>query len=88
MKKQMFMDMLFDAVNDSDNLPIRDISTNSKKNTINVYLNDGTEFKILCKQCVSHHKYTILCLTASTILLIMNLLTGILIKQGKNCIFK
>lgn len=84
MKKQMFMDMLFDTVNDSDNLPIRNISTNSKKNTITVYLNDGTAFKILCKQYISHHKYTVLCLAVSAVLSIANLVVAIVHK--KNCV--
>lgn len=49
MSKTEFMDRLFDVVNDSDNLPIQDIVTDAAKNTIKVYLTDGSIIQIRCE---------------------------------------
>ena len=51
MHKEEFTDRLFDTINESDNLPIQDIVTDAAKNTIKVYLVDGTMFEIKCGRC-------------------------------------
>lgn len=49
MSQAEFIDRLFDAVNESDNLPIQDIITDAVENTIKVYLTDGSVFQIRCE---------------------------------------
>lgn len=51
MSKTEFMDRLFDAVNESDNLPIQDIVIDAVENTIRIYLMDGTLYEIKCGRC-------------------------------------
>lgn len=48
MRQTEFMDRLFDAVNESDSLPIQDIVTDAAENIIKVYLEDGSIFQIQC----------------------------------------
>lgn len=47
MQKNEFKDRLFDVINDTDNLPIQDITVDDKQDMMNVYLTDGTRFSIL-----------------------------------------
>lgn len=49
MSKTEFMDRLFDAVNESDNLPIQDIVTDAVEDVMKVYLTDGSIIQIQCE---------------------------------------
>ncbi len=44
-----FKDRLFDILNETDNLPIQDISVQDKEDKITLYLTDGTLFTISCE---------------------------------------
>lgn len=46
MSKDEFKDRLFDILNESNDLPIKDIAVDDKEDTIKVYLTDGTNFII------------------------------------------
>ncbi len=48
MSQTEFIDRLFDAVNESDNLPIQDVVTDAAEDIIKVYLTDGSVFQIQC----------------------------------------
>ncbi len=50
MELNEFKDRLFDLINDTDNLPIQDISVKDKENQIIIYLTDGTCFTVTCKK--------------------------------------
>ena len=49
MELNEFKDRLFDLINDTDNLPIQDISVKDKENQIIIYLTDGTCFTVTCR---------------------------------------
>ena len=44
-------DRLFDVLNDTDNLPIRDIVIDNRNNIVNVYLTDSTSFSVHVEKC-------------------------------------
>lgn len=46
MKKNEFKDRLFDILNDTELLPIQDIVIEDNKDTLNIYLIDGTRFSV------------------------------------------
>jgi CRISPR/Cas system-associated protein Csx1 len=46
MSKNEFKDRIFDILNESDGLPIKDMAVDDKEDTIRVYLTDGTNFMI------------------------------------------
>lgn len=50
MELNEFKDRLFDLINDTNNLPIQDISVKDKENQIIIYLTDGTCFTVTCKK--------------------------------------
>lgn len=43
-----FKDRLFDAVNESDSLPVTDITANDRQNEFKVFLKDHSSFIIKC----------------------------------------
>lgn len=49
MKEEEFIDRLFETINETHNLPVKDIDTDAAENTITVYLTDGVAFKIWCE---------------------------------------
>lgn len=52
MDKEEFIDRLFDIVNETKKLQIKDMDSDALENTITVYLADGAAFKIWCEsQC-------------------------------------
>jgi len=52
MEREEFIDRLFDIINETKNLPIKDMDSDAEKNTITVYLTDGAAFTIWCEsQC-------------------------------------
>jgi hypothetical protein len=55
MSKDEFKDRLFDILNESNDLPIKDIAVDDKEDTIKVYLTDGTNFIIFVDTCTKKH---------------------------------
>ena len=51
MEKNGIKDRLFDALNDTDNLPTHDIIVDDRKNMVKVYLVDETRFLVHIKNC-------------------------------------
>lgn len=51
MDKDEFKDRLFDVLNDTDDLPIKDIGGDDKSDLITVYLMDGTSFSVHIENC-------------------------------------
>lgn len=49
MSQEEFIDSLFEVINGTHNLPIKDIDTDAAENTITVFLTDGAAFKIWCE---------------------------------------
>jgi len=49
MSKEEFTDRLFETINETHSLPIKDIDTDAAENTITVFLIDGAVFKIWCE---------------------------------------
>lgn len=49
MYEHEFMDRLFDMIDETDRLQIKDMDSDAVKNTITVYLTDGSAFKIYCE---------------------------------------
>ena len=50
MDQELFFDLLFDAINEADGLPIKDIETDFQTNTYFVLLEDGSGFEVSCKE--------------------------------------
>lgn len=46
MSKDEFKDRLFDALNETDNIPLEDIGTDDRNDNFSISLNDGTKFLI------------------------------------------
>lgn len=46
-----FKDRIFDILNETKELPIRDIVVEDKNNLMNIYLIDGTGFTIHIENC-------------------------------------
>lgn len=59
MTKDEFKDRLFDILNETDALPIQDISLEDKKDTLNIYLADGSRFSIYVKNSGFWYVYEI-----------------------------
>lgn len=51
-----FKDKLFDLLNESDNMEIKDIKANDKENIFKIFLEDGYLFEIECRQISSPKK--------------------------------
>ena len=49
MKLEMFFDLMFDAINEADGMPVKEIETDFETKTFVVKLEDGDEFKVKCK---------------------------------------
>ncbi|MCI8586289.1 MAG: hypothetical protein HFI92_10455 [Lachnospiraceae bacterium] len=56
MKKNEFVDRLFDILNDTDDLPIRDLFYDGRRDKVYACLKDGTKFSVsvemLEAQCI------------------------------------
>ncbi len=46
MTKNEFKDRLFDVLNETNNIPIKDIKTDDRNNNFVIFLDDGTKFLI------------------------------------------
>lgn len=53
MELNYFKDKMFDLLNDADNMEIRDIVVNDRKNVIMVQLADGSVFALECRRLMS-----------------------------------
>lgn len=51
-KLDYLKDKIFDLLNDTDEIGIRDIETNDKKGIFKVFLQDRNMFEIECRQVV------------------------------------
>lgn len=49
---ERFKDMVFELLNDADDVGISDIDTNDKENTFKVFLQNGNIFELECRQVV------------------------------------
>ncbi len=56
MELNYFKDKMFDLLNDADNMEIRDIVVNDRKNVIMVQLADGSVFALECRRLMSAQK--------------------------------
>ena len=61
MNTNEFKDRLFDALNESNLLPIQDIRTNDKQNTFRITLWDDSEFELTCMALECTASADILC---------------------------
>ena len=50
MKLDYFKDTVFELLNNSDNMEIKDIHTKDKENLFTVLLMDGSHFELECRQ--------------------------------------
>ena len=50
MKLEMFFDLMFDAINEAEGLPIQEIETDFETKSFVVRLEDGSEFVVECKR--------------------------------------
>ena len=50
MKLEMFFDMMFDAINEAEGLPVKEIETDFQTNTFVVQLEDESRFEVSCKE--------------------------------------
>ncbi len=60
-----FKDRLFDALNESRLLPIKDIAADDKENTFDITLWDGSEFHLTCAASENTASADILCFPQS-----------------------
>lgn len=51
MVKNEIKDRLFDILNDTDYMPIRDIVVDDRNNVVNIYLTDSTRFSVHVEKC-------------------------------------
>lgn len=57
MELNYFKDKLFDLLNETDNMDIRDIEANDKENTFQILLRDGNVFELECRQMRNNQIY-------------------------------
>lgn len=50
MKLDYFKDTIFDLINETDTMEIKDILTNDKENTFTIVLMDGSRFELECRK--------------------------------------
>lgn len=50
MELNYFKDTIFDMMNNSDEMDIKDIKTNDKENKFTISFMDGTNFELECRQ--------------------------------------
>ena len=61
MNTNEFKDRLFDALNESNLLPIQDITADDKQNTFHITLWDNSEFELTCTTLEHTASADILC---------------------------
>lgn len=54
---KFFKDILFDLLNESDDMNISNIETDDKNNIFTVYTRDGNVFEIQCRQLEHQNNY-------------------------------
>lgn len=50
MELEYFKDMLFEALNETDELNIEDIETNDSENSFEITTTDGSVFEVTCRK--------------------------------------
>ena len=50
MKLEMFFDLMFDAINEADGMPVKEIETDSERKVYVVVLEDGSRFEVMCSE--------------------------------------
>lgn len=51
MKLEMFFDLMFDAINEADGMPVKEIETDFERKMFVVRLEDGSRFVVKCEDC-------------------------------------
>lgn len=51
MKLDYFKDKIFELLNETDEMKIRDIETNDRENKFRIELYDGSAFEVECRSC-------------------------------------
>ena len=49
MELEMFFDLMFDAINEADGMPVKEIETDFERKRFVVRLEDGSRFEVECK---------------------------------------
>ena len=49
MELEMFFDLMFDAINEADGMPVKEIETDFERKMFVVRLEDGSEFAVKCE---------------------------------------
>ena len=49
MKLEMFFDLMFDAINEADGIPVQEIKAEFERKSFVVVLADGSKFEVMCK---------------------------------------
>lgn len=50
MELEMFFDLMFDAINEADGMPVKEIETDFETKSFIVRLEDGSEFEVKCRE--------------------------------------
>ena len=50
MKLEMFFDLIFDAINEADGMPVQEIETDYETKAYVVILEDGSRFEVVCRE--------------------------------------
>ena len=51
MNLEMFFDLMFDAINEADGMPVKEIETDFERKMFVVRLEDGNRFVVKCGDC-------------------------------------
>ena len=51
MKLEMFFDLMFDAINEADGMPVQEIESDCERKAYVVTLEDGSRFEVECREC-------------------------------------
>jgi hypothetical protein len=51
MELEMFFDLMFDAINEADGMPVKEIETDFERKTFVVRREDGSRFVVKCEDC-------------------------------------
>lgn len=50
MELEMFFDLMFDAINEAERIPVQEIETNYERKVYVVTLEDGSRFEVMCSE--------------------------------------
>lgn len=48
MTLEMFFDLMFDAINEADGMPVKEIETDSERKVYVVTMEDGSRYDVIC----------------------------------------